>query len=151
MTHPISVARVVVAYLCAVNAATLSFTIINNVIVLSRAEVIMVNTVVTVAIVAAVVFWIVAFITAMLPVAVTYAIARHCQIRSIFYYLACGALTGAALAPIFVRVDWHEDDPTFLEEWLRDMPMFAAVGACAAAMFWYKTGQYISLRPRTAS
>jgi hypothetical protein len=63
---------------------------------------------------AAIVFWFVAFVTASLPVALTYLVARLLRIRSIFYYLLCGAVTGAALAPIFVWFDWHDDAAAFL-------------------------------------
>jgi hypothetical protein len=142
-------ANVIIGYVCSVNIATLSFTLVDGGIVLFHTGASGLGSVVTVAMVAAVFFWVIAFVTAILPVTLTYTMARWFQIRSIFYYLACGALTGAALAPIFVRVDWHEDDPPFLEEWLRYAPMFAAIGACAAAMFWYKTGRYITYRSRT--
>lgn len=129
-------ANVIIGYLCSVNVATLSFTIIDGSIVLFHTGASGLGSVLTISTVAAVVFWVTAFITAIVPVTVTYTVARWFQIRSIFYYLSCGAFTGAALAPIFVWVDWHEDDPPFLDEWLRDMPMFAVIGACAAAMFW---------------
>jgi hypothetical protein len=139
-------ANVIIGYVCSVNVATLSFTLIDSSIVLYGAGPSGLGSVLTVAMVAAVIFWVVAFVTAILPVAVTYTAARSFQIRSIFYYLACGALTGAALAPIFVWVDWYDDAAAFLKEWLRDVPMFAAIGACAAATFWYKTGRHVGLR-----
>jgi hypothetical protein len=94
---------------------------------------------------AAIVFWFVTFVTAGLPVALTYLVARLLRIRSIYYYLVCGAVTGVALAPIYVTwSDWHEDDSmSFLQSYLQVVPIFVAIGAGAAATFWSTAGRYV--------
>jgi len=137
---------VVVGYLAAVSTATICFGIFEIGIVLWEESLRGLGSIVIVAF-AAMVFWIVAFVTASLPVALAYLVARLLRIRSIFYYLLCGAVTGAALAPIFVWFDWHEDAAAFIGEWLRDAPLFTAMGACAAATFWSIAGRYIRLEP----
>jgi membrane protein DedA with SNARE-associated domain len=49
---------------------------------------------------AAILFWIVALVAAMLPAAVTYAAARRFGFHGASYYLSSGAVTGLLLAPI---------------------------------------------------
>jgi hypothetical protein len=150
--HPMSqVGGAVIGYLCAVNIATLSFVIIDGGLLIYNVGPSAEGAAVAVITFGAIFFWVIVFVTAMLPVALTYVVARWLRIRHIFYYLVCGAVTGAMLAPIFVWFDWHDDDPPFREEWLRYAPIFATIGACAAAMFWYKTGRHISIRLRTVS
>ena len=87
---------VIVGYLAAVSAAAICFGTIEIGVVLWGEGLRGLGAIPIVAF-AAIIFWFVAFVTAMLPVGLTYFVARVIGIHSIFYYLFCGAATGANL------------------------------------------------------
>lgn len=146
---PVQGGVVAAGYLAAVSAATACFATIEIGVVL-WAEGLRGLAAITIVALAAIIFWFVACITAILPVTLAYAAARWLRIRSIYYYLACGAVTGAMLSPLFVAYGWDEDDPVTFSAALRAAPMFMVIGACGAAMFWYIAGRHIACKPATS-
>jgi hypothetical protein len=129
-------------HMCAVNAATLAFVGVVG-WVASRDLDLNLLGILLYSICAGIIFWIICFSASALPAGAAYAIARFFRIRSIFYYLVWGALTGAALAPIFVWFESRPLSPPFLDFYLDVAPRFMAIGALAAAVFWYKTGRHV--------
>ncbi len=100
-------------------------------------------------------FWIFAFLIAMLPFAATYAVARRLKIRSISYYVVCGAITGAILTPVFVflgpQMSW-QNEQNFLQDCVSWGPILGFSGACGAVAFWHTTGRHIGhTRPEALS
>jgi|SRR5579883_3279727 len=91
-------------------------------------------------------FWIVAFFMALPPVALAYAVAAWCKLRSIFYYIACGAVTGFALTPVYVSMgpqqSW-QNERSFSEDCLIWGPIFIICGICGAIAFWRRRGRHI--------
>lgn len=91
-------------------------------------------------------FWVAAFFTAWPLYAATYFVARHFRIRSAFYYVACGALTGLVLTPIFVAIgpqmSWQNEND-FREDSLTWGPILVMSGLCGALAFWHKIGRYL--------
>ncbi len=146
--------HVPLGYFCAVNVATLSYVLVNTVTALregatadrSLAEWLL--PVVAMMWLGAF-FWFFGFITAMLPVAAIWALARRLRIASVFYYAAGGALTGVILTPVAVFLgdfflgSWDAPVRTLLVSWAEEAPRFAFVGACGALAFWYKAGRHL--------
>lgn len=91
-------------------------------------------------------FWVVAFLAALPAVALARATARRFKIRNIVYYLACGALTGLVLTPLYVLIgpqqSW-QNEQNFSEDCITWGPIFIACGACGAITFWLKAGRHI--------
>lgn len=90
-------------------------------------------------------FWLFAFATAAAPFFATYALARRLGIRSILYYVVCGALTGLVLTPLFVimgpQMSWQNEND-FREDCLIWGPILVMSGLFGALAFWHKTGRH---------
>ena len=89
------------------------------------------------------------FFTAMIPVLVVHKIAQKFSIRSFWYYVACGALTGLVLSPVavFIMPSWYTDPPELpplLERALNFARFSVPSGAVGGFAYWIVTGRLIA-------
>jgi hypothetical protein len=90
-------------------------------------------------------FWIIALVTAFLPFTVTCTIALRFKIRSIVFYIFCGALTSVILAPVYnaIRPIDIDVDRMFFRDWIMALPALIPVGIIGALVFWYIAGRHV--------
>lgn len=149
--------HVPLGYFCAINAATLSYVVVNTVPTLREAgpadrslgEWLMP---VFAMMLLGTFFWFFGFIAGIAPLAVIWTLARRLRINNVFYYLAGGALTGIILTPLanfffnVFLITWDSPERTVLVAWMEEAPRFAFVGVCGALAFWYKAGRHVGRR-----
>jgi hypothetical protein len=95
---------------------------------------------------AIIMFFIMTFFTfflAIIPVFIAHKVAERFSIKSLWYYVACGALTGLALSPVAVIITprWYTDPPEvppFL-----DQALAFARGAIGGLAYWLATGRFM--------
>jgi hypothetical protein len=88
----------------------------------------------------AIIFWFMAIWSAALPCYIVYKLAGRFGIRSIFYFLLCGALTALLLDPLFVAALPHmffdQTIRSFTEEYLFQAPALVFSGAGGGLAYW---------------
>jgi hypothetical protein len=88
------------------------------------------------------------FFTAIIPVVVVHQIAKRFSVKSFWYYIACGALTGLALSSLAIAIG----PPSFMEP-AEIPPFFNRVlyfarfsvpsGAVGGLAYWIITGRFL--------
>jgi hypothetical protein len=91
---------------------------------------------------------IVALVLALIPLFVTWLVARQYGISSIWYYLAAGALIGAFLYPVTEALRpaamWGQAAQPVFERGLTEFLVPMTLGGLAAgAVFWRMVGRFI--------
>ncbi len=84
------------------------------------------------------VFWIFAFLTASVPAFLTIKVAQRFNITSACYFLICGALAGAAVAPLFPA--WYTAPPEAgsLSDYLDFVRLSIPAGFVGGGLYWWK-------------
>jgi hypothetical protein len=98
----------------------------------------------------AVTFWIMAIWSAALPCYFVYRLAGRFGIRSIVYFVLCGALTALLLDPLFVAVlphmFLHRDIPSFTEEYVFQAPALVFSGVGGGLTYWLLLRRHLAYR-----
>lgn len=101
------------------------------------------------------VFWLIAFALSVLPCSLILAVARHFNLRSVFYYVIAGMAVGMCgdliLTFALHGFHWYTDSPydfkpSRLQEVADSACIFSVVGAVGGIAFW----AYAIERPRKA-
>ena len=99
---------------------------------------------------AAMIFWFMAMWSAALPCYIVYRVAGRFGIRSIFYFLLCGALTALLLDPVFVAVLPHmffdQADRSFTEKYLFHAPVWVFSGVGGGLAYWLLLRRHLASR-----
>jgi hypothetical protein len=100
--------------------------------------------------VVAVIFWFMAIWSAALPCYVVYRLAGRFGIRSILYFLLCGALTALLLDPLFVAMIPHmyfeQTIRSFTEEYVFQAPALVFSGVGGGLAYWLLLRRHLAYR-----
>ena len=132
------------SYLKAVGVATIAFGL----------EMLMTMHVSGLIILIMIIFAIVAALCAFIPFSIALMIARRFAIRSVPYYVICGALTAVILSPMCLFVHWCSSSessdcpsPAFWEESVFCLKYWILPSVAGAVTFWAGYGRRIGLAP----
>lgn len=84
------------------------------------------------------VFWIFAFLSASVPAFITTKIAQRFNITNAGYFLICGALTGAAVAPFFPTWYTAPAETDSLSNYLFFLRHSIPAGLIGGGLYWWK-------------
>jgi hypothetical protein len=90
------------------------------------------------------------WITAVIPIVVVFLTGEKFRIRSIFFYLASGALFGVLATPVFTARGGIVPDLALYGAWIADVPLVASCGAFGGFLYWWKAGRWAGAAPTSS-
>ncbi len=87
-------------------------------------------------------------VTAMVPFGISFAIAERYGIQNVWYYAACGTLTGFVATPAFtlLNIAGHSPPP-FYERCITNAPLVVLCGTLGGLAYWWKAGRWAGTLP----